>query len=121
MPHLFVQKMRVVFRCFSAPKGVERACPFQPDVSRFTRSYSFSAPKGVERACPALDLSVGLKQSIVSVPRRALRGHAPLWSLRRHLLTLCFSAPKGVERACPVDDVARIMRACQAFQCPEGR
>ena len=38
---------------FSAPKGVERACPSPAAVATAILLGCFSAPKGVERACPA--------------------------------------------------------------------
>ena len=39
---------------FSAPKGVERACPRESDETLSVNQVDFSAPKGVERACPRL-------------------------------------------------------------------
>ena len=45
---------------FSAPKGVERACPGSNGIKYYPGSGSFSAPKGVERACP---LTRGVDQS----------------------------------------------------------
>ena len=112
---------------FSAPKGVERACPGRaaallpvcvPGVSvprRALRGHaplslvwlmrclcSFSAPKGVERACPRFGPGRCRWRSWVSVPRRALRGHAPRKGAGGITpWSRCFSAPKGVERACP--------------------
>ena len=41
---------------------------------------SFSAPKGVERACPLLAQYERIQIEMVSVPRRALRGHAPYFA-----------------------------------------
>ena len=80
---------------FSAPKGVERACPMTHGITA-PRFHCFSAPKGVERACPA-----AAWKDVVVLPTR-------------------FSAPKGVERACPqVPTHAHQPRV--GFQCPEGR
>ena len=62
---------------FSAPKGVERACPGSGDGPRAARPSRFSAPKGVERACPSFVTPWRDFSGSVSVPRRALRGHAP--------------------------------------------
>ena len=81
---------------FSAPKGVERACPPSVRTGKVRIPPSFSAPKGVERACPAPSPSCPHHAIVVSVPRRALRGHAP----RR---------PSGNQNR------------TTAFQCPEGR
>ena len=81
---------------FSAPKGVERACPSTQGYSGVAYCYSFSAPKGVERACP--------------------RGS----TIMAKQLTQCFSAPKGVERACPWRVCPAGARR-RMFQCPEGR
>ena len=51
---------------------------------------------------PWLPAGVVAELEPVSVPRRALRGHAPLLNLSLvWLMRCCFSAPKGVERACP--------------------
>ena len=64
--------------CFSAPKGVERACPPKHPIFIVCTAGSFSAPKGVERACPRNQFTTSFNLESVSVPRRALRGHAPL-------------------------------------------
>ena len=62
---------------FSAPKGVERACPLSWIRLSLIQIDCFSAPKGVERACPPPEVQGRLFPYTVSVPRRALRGHAP--------------------------------------------
>ena len=111
--------VRVVL-CFSAPKGVERACPLREHGIIQCVVRGFSAPKGVERACPCMIMSPPGIFPAVSVPRRALRGHAPQLAERGQHSSTGFSAPKGVERACPAvaDQVAT---AILMFQCPEGR
>ena len=81
---------------FSAPKGVERACPKLEIAGATVDQVGFSAPKGVERACPLVMYNAYIKPQWVSVPRRALRGHAP----RR-----CSHTSEDIGR----------------FQCPEGR
>ena len=106
---------------FSAPKGVERACPLPlrrplrrplPLVSvprRALRGHAPAPPYGNPGAGPP-----------VSVPRRALRGHAPCSLRGRSLRISRFSAPKGVERACPMFTTWKKSQNF-AFQCPEGR
>ena len=51
MPPYTPTPFEVMRSCFSAPKGVERACP-RSSNTRHTLTLCFSAPKGVERACP---------------------------------------------------------------------
>ena len=58
MPPVAAVGQGLVVPRFSAPKGVERACPyFGQRVRDFGVIPGFSAPKGVERACPRLTLS----------------------------------------------------------------
>ena len=60
--------------------------------------------------------------AVVSVPRRALRGHAPLGGMPVWRSPgPCFSAPKGVERACPPEHQQMVLVEANMFQCPEGR
>mgnify|MGYP005855012671 CR=1 FL=1 len=71
---------------------------------------------------PLLHRHRPLLRPLVSVPRRALRGHAPSKiRLTIVLPTSGFSAPKGVERACPPDFSAVMAEISAMFQCPEGR
>ena len=107
---------------FSAPKGVERACPSSKVVrTRWSCSKGFSAPKGVERACPNGPCPARpAPLDLVSVPRRALRGHAPAPQAWGEFLADGFSAPKGVERACPTAMLFITWKETR-FQCPEGR
>ena len=57
---------------------------------------SFSAPKGVERACPVGCLYTRQQRLVkVSVPRRALRGHAPRGEARAMVLVVWFQCPEG--------------------------
>ena len=60
--------------------------------------------------------------NLVSVPRRALRGHAPLVQLVLLVqIRTSFSAPKGVERACPMFDLmSHRERALTGFSAPKG-
>ena len=83
-------------------------------------SRGFSAPKGVERACPARLEAFGRVRSIVSVPRRALRGHAPRARWISPLRCISFSAPKGVERACPAKLSAAQRLYVDSFSAPKG-
>ena len=80
----------------------------------------FSAPKGVERACPILPRIWCRQSTRVSVPRRALRGHAPITDYIKLFFERGFSAPKGVERACPLGMLQGTSQRIE-FQCPEGR
>ena len=111
---------RIGLLSFSAPKGVERACPATARPRPAALSDRFSAPKGVERACPDAALLTVAKQREVSVPRRALRGHAPRGQATLTYAEDGFSAPKGVERACPIQ-VFLEEKPEYTFQCPEGR
>ena len=53
MPLFAVFDADAYAQSFSAPKGVERACPPDSVSVRSLARQGFSAPKGVERACPA--------------------------------------------------------------------
>ena len=56
----------------------------------------------------------------VSVPRRALRGHAPVpQAIAARIDDWGFSAPKGVERACPSMAQAPISHD-EGFSAPKG-
>ena len=76
MPLLLMMGVQIILLSFSAPKGVERACPGSRREQGVANMQSFSAPKGVERACPRVRPRAGAYALHVSVPRRALRGHA---------------------------------------------
>ena len=106
--------------CFSAPKGVERACPLRR-VAEADGGDHVSVPRRALRGhAPSKSIGGRLYSSTVSVPRRALRGHAPITSFLFTAGIGSFSAPKGVERACPTDAQPGDGRL-RRFQCPEGR
>ena len=132
-------------RGFSAPKGVERACPPRAGPQQGAHPATVSVPRRALRGHAPWLCAWWESFVVVSVPRRALRGHAPPPGARTRVPGSSFSAPKGVERACPClmrrrcPDSAHcfsapkgVERACPthrweraerglSFQCPEGR
>ena len=114
--------LRFEYNGFSAPKGVERACPAPLWPPTPASPTSFSAPKGVERACPEVVHGHRAGRGPVSVPRRALRGHAPLargasWSGQSVV-----SVPRRALRGhAPQYLRLKESKMTQSFQCPEGR
>ena len=95
--------------------------PFRLSLIR-RRWRGFSAPKGVERACPPVKYTYPPSFAItVSVPRRALRGHAP------NLICYCLfsheqvSVPRRALRGHAPGGVRYRGECHDKFQCPEGR
>ena len=119
MPEV-ISSVRPIEMPVSVPRRALRGHAHFPPCAGVNEFLGFSAPKGVERACPEAAKQKSRSYHCVSVPRRALRGHARKMPGSFCVPLQCFSAPKGVERACPA-----IPRACEmlldSFQCPEGR
>ena len=106
--------------CFSAPKGVERACP-STARGRASGTFGVSVPRRALRGhAPGGPVMPKLTNSQVSVPRRALRGHAPPNICFRFCKPISFSAPKGVERACPIPASIHIRHSYSRFSAPKG-
>ena len=74
-----------------ALRGHARACR----ALAISGPSGFSAPKGVERACPRHRDHSTCVPSRVSVPRRALRGHAREWDQPSVAAQYAFQCPEG--------------------------
>ena len=118
-PKEITMKRKIIFTSFSAPKGVERACPHHGEIISCS-AYLVSVPRRALRGHAPKSGAQPLELfKSVSVPRRALRGHAPQGSPAVDFRVSRFSAPKGVERACPHRSLPPPQRR-GGFSAPKG-